>query len=671
VCPELTLLAGKPGGNGSLDGIGADARFWSPTGVVYDGTRYLYVVDSNNHVIRRVELSTGQVTTIVGSSGVPDNTDGFGGAARFNSPQQGTYDNSRYLYIADAGNSTIRKIDVATGQVATLAGSPGVPGSTDGVGASARFNRLEGLLYDGSQYLYVADTGNHTIRRIVVGTGQVTTLAGAPGIAGSADGSGAGARFNSPRGMAYDGSRYLYVADRANHVIRQIDVSTGTVSTLAGTAASRGTSDGVGTSARFSNPTDLAYGSAGYLWVTDYGNHTIRRVDLSTRQVTTLAGGASSAGSGDGIGTSARFANPRGLVYDGTQALFVADSGNSTIRRVDLATMAVTTLAGTAVSAGSADGTGANARFKSPSGLASDGARTLFVADVGNNTIRQLEIDTGRVTTLAGRAGTSGRLDGTGANALFAGSFGLAYDGSRYLYVSDATSNSIRRIDVSTGQVTTLAGGSGGAGSRDGQGSSAQFNFPLGLAYDGSRYLFVADGSNSTIRRVDVATGDVTTLAGTPGVIGNADGMGPSAQFYTPQALAHDGVRFLFVTDQNNPIIRRIDVGAREVTTLAGSRGAFGSVDGLGASARFGTLVSLAYDGSRYLFAGEYDLIRRVEIATGEVTTVIGQSGQRGLRTGPLSQARLNAPQGLTVLPGLGLAISSYFENSILIATGL
>ena len=332
---------------------------------------------------------SGGTSTLAGTAGTFGSADGTGASSRFNDPNGGTTDGTN-LYVADSVNHTIRKVVIATGEVTTLAGTAGLSGSTDNTGTSARFNDLHGITTDGTN-LYVADTGNHTIRKVVIATGEVTTLAGTAGLSGSADNTGTLARLNDPRGITTDGTN-LFVADSGNHTIRKVVIATGEVTTLAGTAGSLGSSDGVGPSARFNNPIGITTDGTN-LYVADSGNHTIRKVAIATRVVTTLAGIAGSLGSSDGAGPLARFNDPSGITTDGTD-LYVADSGNHTIRRVAVkevtAIGATTTLAGIPGSSGSADGTGATARFFLPSGITTDGER-LLVIDTGNNTVRAIE----------------------------------------------------------------------------------------------------------------------------------------------------------------------------------------------------------------------------------------------------------------------------------------
>ena len=320
----------------------------------------------------------------------------------------------------------------------TLAGSS-IAGSQNGAGRAAQFNSEMGVASDNAGNVYVADTYNSTIRKISP-DGVVTTLAGLAGRIGSANGVGSLARFFWPSGVAVDGGGTVYVADTYNSTIRKITPA-GSVSTFAGAAGLVGFSDGPGGSARFNQPISVAVGGNGVLYVADAGNNSIRRVTPGG-VVGTLAGWTN-AGYADGVGTNALLNGPAGVGVDGLGNVFVADTGNDTIRKIETNGV-VSTLAGLAGSAGSTDGAGADARFNGPAGLAADAAGNLFVADTYSYTIRRVATN-GTVTTIAGAPGRYGYRDGAGTNALFELASGIAVDGSGNVYVADTDNNVIRK----------------------------------------------------------------------------------------------------------------------------------------------------------------------------------------------------------------------------------
>src|SRR5256886_243047 len=404
------------------------------------------------------------------------------------------------------------------------------------------------------------------------------------------NGIGSQAIFNYPYATAVDGAGNVYVADTYNYTVRKITPA-GVVTTLAGLAGEDGSTDGTGSYARFSYMFGIAVDSAGNVYVTDFSN-TIRKI-TPAGVVTTLAGTPGGIGSADGTGSVARFNYPDALTVAGT-TLYVAEAYNSTIRKVT-STGVVTTFAGTAGAFGNVNGTGSAVRFNSPYGVAATSTGIIYVADSGNHEIRKITPARG-VTTFAGSATTDGggigSADGTGRIARFNYPNGVAVTGTT-VYVADTYNHTIRKI-TSNGVVTTLAGAAGVFGSADGTGSGAQFHLPFGVAADKAGNLYVADYSNSTIRKITSA-GVVTTLAGTAGVIGSADGTGSAAQFFYPFAVAVDGAGNVYVPDTNNYTVRKI-TPAGVVTTLAGLAGNHDYADGIGSNAGFGNLFCIAAD---------------------------------------------------------------------------
>ncbi len=557
----------------------------------------------------------------------PGAVDGSGSAARFHFPEGVAVDSDGYVYVADTYNHTVRKISPA-GSVATLAGLAGNRGSADGTGSHARFNEPRGVVVDSADNVYLADSGSHTIRKISP-AGDVTTLAGLAGQSGSADGTDSAARFNGPHGLAVDSAGNLYVADRWNHTIRKIS-SVGVVTTLAGRAGSWGSADGTGSSARFNNPWGVAVDSVGCLYVADRANFTIRKIGPDGA-VTTLAGNASVEDHKDGTGSAARFTAAAAVAVDGAGNVYVAD--RITIRKIGPGGL-VTTLAGNPEQYGNVDGIGPTAEFLRPGGVAVDREGNVYVADTENCMIRKVS-PAGGVTTLAGKGGRKpSSADGTGSAARFAWPHGVAVDGADNVYVADLLNCTIRKI-APGGVVTTLAGLAafedaqgnpvGGSGSTDGTGNAARFSSPFGVAVDRGGNVYVGDSGNRTIRKISPA-GDVTTLAGLAGQLGSADGTGSSARFHNPRGVAVDSAGNLYVADSWNHTIRKVTPSG-EVTTLAGQAGARGSADGTGSAARFNEPSGVAVDraGNVYVAEPRNNTVRKISPA-GVVTTLAGDA---------------------------------------------
>lgn len=308
---SVTTIAGNATAS-SIDGIGANAGFSNPAAIASDGT-YLYVADADNYIIRKIEISTRAVTTLAGKAGESGGTDGIGASARFYSPQ-GIATDGTNLYVVDASSQLyIRKIVIATGEVTTLS-------LHYGGGVFVPFTYVlqpYGIVIDGA-YLYVTDSEYSTVRKIEISTGNVTILAGTFRTYGSADGTGAEARFNFLQGIVSDGTN-LYVADSGNGSIRKIVISTGVVTTLVN---------------GLSRPGGIAMDGTSLYVVAD---NSICKFEISTGAMTAVAG-SSTPGLADAVGAGARFSRPNGITLVGT-SLYVADSGNNLIRMVDVSSV--------------------------------------------------------------------------------------------------------------------------------------------------------------------------------------------------------------------------------------------------------------------------------------------------------------------------------------------
>ena len=310
------------------------------------------------------------VTTFAGKDGA---------AFLFTYPSGMAVDIAGNVYVADEGNHRIRKI-TAAGEVSTLAGS-GTAGFSNAVGTTAQFDSPGGVAVDAAGNVYVADSGNHRIRKITA-AGVVSTLAGS-GVASFLDGTGAASRFDSPRGVAVDAAGNVYVADTVNNRIRKITAG-GVVTTLAGSAVA-GFLDGTGAAAQFFNPSGVAVDAAGNVYVADTLNNRIRKITAGA--VVTTVAGSGVGGFADGTGAAAQFFNPVGVAVDAAGNVYVADRFNNRMRKIT-GVGVVSTLAGSIP--GYLDGPGSAALFLSPSGVAVDAAGNLYVADTTNHFIRQI-----------------------------------------------------------------------------------------------------------------------------------------------------------------------------------------------------------------------------------------------------------------------------------------
>jgi len=403
-------------------------------------------------------------------------------------------------------------------------------GASTLAGNTANLTYVDATGTVGSQYFYTVTAVNaagesvassevsETVCRLMGGALQakvlaltsananVTTFAGSSGFSGLIDGTGSVARFSLPQGMTTDGN-FLYVADYLNNAIRRIDPATGAVTVFAGsTAGTSGSTDGTGTAARFLRPYDITSDGTN-LFVTDYNNCTVRQIVISTAVVSTLAGQVGTCATPvDGTGAAARFASPQGITTDGTN-LYVTE--NTAVRKVVIATGAVTTFAGsTNVTVGHVDATGTAARFNNLEGITTDGTN-LYVVDQYYGDVRKIVIATGAVSSFAGDyTAAAGSVDGTGTAARFNKPYGITTDGTS-LFVVEFYGDVVRKIAISSAAATTVAGtpntlnpgNPGIAGTTDGVGAAARFSSPQGITiYCGA--LYIGDNGNSSIRRI-------------------------------------------------------------------------------------------------------------------------------------------------------------------------
>ena len=458
-------------------------------------------------------------------------------------------------------------------------GSPGLTGNTDGVGSVAGFAYAGGVSVDGNGNLYVADTSNHTIRKVTQG-GEVTTLAGLAGTPGASDGNGSGARFNNPGGVTVDSYGNVFVADTNNHTIRKIS-STGLVTTFAGSAGIIGSGDGPGNAARFNYPNGVVVDLEGSVFVADTNNHTIRKI-TAARAVSTLAGTAGSLGSTDATGSAARFNFPMGIAVDLARRVIVADQFNHTIRRVTSGGV-TSTVAGTPGSAGAADGHAATAGFNYPAGVAVDTLGTIFVADTSNGTIRRMESN-GWVSTIGSMAGALGFVDGQGVNARFNGPVGIATRSAGVIYVADMNNSRVSRgtaepeIEVANALGTTMEDGV----------SSVNFGnvavgATMGLTFT-IRNVGAADLLGLNVSCVGANAGDFTTSPLTSSILTP----GGSTSFtvnYHPSSSGSQTATLLISSNDSDEGIFDIALLGNSSALEAWRKANFGSPDNAGAGA--------------------------------------------------------------------------------------
>jgi DNA-binding beta-propeller fold protein YncE len=624
-----TTLAGQPGtfttGNTNLvdAAVGANARFFVPYGIVYDSaTAHLYVTDYGNSAIRKVHPTTGATTTIAGAYPTPSSSflnHATGTSGRLSNPLGLTVLGGT-LYVADLGNNRIRTLSTtAPYALGTLAGS-GVAGSSNSTLLVARFRNPGGITHDGT-HLYVADSSNHMIRKIDIAGNAVTTIAGSTTDGYLNHATGTSARFYIPRGILfsnYGGSNVLYVSDYYNHAIRRISLTAPyAVTTLVGNGATGSATDTTRINGRLAFPHHLTSPSAGAseFYVADSSNRRVQKINLAADEFTTLVGKTGLQGSTNGTATTSSFRTAWAMARVGN-SIYIADYYNHCIRKLSMIDGSTTTYAGSCsgASEGSyANGTLAAARFNGPRAIAYDGTSKLYIADALGNRVRVIDMTAETVSLFAG-TGTAGGTNGAGATvATFSSPSSLAFNPDKtILYVGDTNNYVIRAINMATVVVSTFVGTVGMNANTDGTGAAARFWTPYALVSDGTTYLYVADATNNNIRRVTMATGVVTTLAGptvTTQLEGAVNGTGTSARFYGSGSIAPDGNGNLYVADRLNGAIRKVNIASGAVTTFAGVMDLSHEVNGiLNGTERLFLPIGILYTDSGIFIGGESNI---------------------------------------------------------------
>ena len=654
-----TIVGGKD--NVGDNGPATASRLQIPVSVAVDGAGNLYIADSSNFRVRRVDAQ-GTITTIAGTGERGYSGDGGPAVeAELGSISDVAVDGAGNLYIADTQNNRIRRVD-ASGTITTVAGTEVQGyGGDGGPAVEAWLNRPAGVAVDSAGNLYIGDIENNRIRRVDA-SGTITTVAGT-GVRGySGDGGPAvEAQLFFPADVAVDSAGNLYISSGLGRRVRRVDAATGTITTIAGTGERGYSGDGgPATMATFRDTRDVGVDGAGNIYITDRGGNRIRRVDTSGT-ITTVAGSGGRSFrfervySEEGIpALEARLFSPECVAVDAAGNIYIADSFNHRIRRVDTSGT-ITTVAGTGGEFSGDGGSAILARLFYPRGVAVDDSDNLYIADTGNDQIHRVDTS-GTITTIAG-TGEFG-YSGDGGPALAAQldfPYDVSADGEGNIYVADSFNHRIRRVDAS-GTITTVAGtGERGYSGDEGPALAGNLSYPRGVEVDDAGNLYIADSLNNRIRRVD-ASGTITTIAGT-GEFGYSGDGGPAfaAQVGQPEAVAFDSAGNLYIADTFNHRIRRVDhMGT--ITTVAGiGEGDFSGDGDPALAAQLNGPRGIAVDdvGNIYIAEGN-NRIRMVD-TSGTITTIAGPrqddffSGGYNRESGKGNDVLLSNPSDVSV----------------------
>ncbi len=719
---KISTVAGGAGNGYSGDGGPATAaRLNCPTGVAVDAQGNIYIAYRDNHRIRRVAAADGLITTFAGT-GTPGSIGDNGDAklAQLNTPYRVLLDKQGNLLIADSENHRIRKV-AADGKITTMAGTGVLGAAGDGGPATnAQLNFPIGMALDADGNLFVADSDNHKTRRIAAADGVISTIAGT-GVRGNTGdgGDAAAARIGFPEGVWVDAQKNIFIADTFNDRIRRIAAATGIINTVAGNGLNGYSGDGTSaTGTRLNCPTEIITDAAGRLLIADRDNHRVRIVqavptgdttapaialtapttnptlttsaspltlngtatdangvvqvqwvndrgfsgnaagtnawaalniplligtnnltvtafDISGNSssvqlavsfnpqqlVSTLAGNGTFGGAGDGgAAVSAQLFAPRAVAVDGQGNVFVADTQNHRIRKIAPSGV-ITAFAGTGILGSSGDGGPATeATLNEPRSVIADSAGNVYIGDYRNHRVRKVAPD-GKISTVAGTGIEGDRGDGGPATqAEMSLPLGLALDTQGNLYIAETGGNRVRKVNASDGKIATVAGtGDVGFSGDGGPATAARFDFLSGLAVDRQGNLYIVDQGNYRLRKVNASDGRISTIAGTgtPGYNGD-DIPASTAQLNETRLITLDAAGDLYLADQVNNRIRKITLSSGVITTVAGSGiGGFGGDNGAPATAllNFPTGVAVDAQGNLFIADGSNHRIRKVQAA--------------------------------------------------------
>ena len=562
-------------GNGKTAFLGdggpaAAASLYTPSGVACDSQGNVYIADTTNYVIRKVD-ATGTIRTIAGIGSVKGSS-GNGGpalqAALFN-PTGVLVDKNGNVFIADTGNNWIRVL--SPGGILTLyggidrsaIGSPFSGGGDPTVATNAILAGPTSLAMDGAGTLYFVEPNLYRIR-IITAQGKIAPFAGTNTQGGSGDAGLATSANLGVLGVAVDRNNNVLIADGNNNRVRIVTAADGIINTLAG--------NGI---ASFS-PHGLAVLN-GFLYFSDTNNNRIRRYNLSTQEISLVAGNGAASYAGDTASSDepanggkvingalgASINGPRGIAFDKNGNLFIADTANNRVREVVNADQDMITAAGTGTASTTGDGgVATNATLHTPAGVAVDGAGNLYISEQAGNVVRQVNPN-GVITTVAGTgiAGPPGAETGVGINQNLSGPQGLAIDSSGALLIADSGNNRVRRL-TSDGTITTIAGtGVSGYTGDGGPAVAATLRAPTGVYVDSAGNIYISDTSNYRIRRVD-PSGNISTVAGNGSAGYNGDGS-PATNYSLngPSALVSTSACSVAIADSSNLRIRELSSG--------------------------------------------------------------------------------------------------------------
>ncbi|THU32515.1 T9SS type A sorting domain-containing protein [Niastella caeni] len=630
---KISTLAGGSIGDGKrATEIGIALTDALTEGVAIDAAENLYILDMANYRIRKVSAATGIISTYAGNGSVTVSGDGgpalTAGLGYVNAM---TCDRAGNIYFSLSGS--LRKIDVVTGIITTIAGTGTYGFSGDGgLAINAQIQGGSALTVDTFGNIYLTQTNR--IRKITAATGIITTVAGTGTLGNSGDGGLAiNANLAGASALTTDNAGNLYFAEYTGNVIRKVTIATGIITRYAGrgTAQGFGGDGGPALAAQFNRPYGIATDAAGNLYLSD--NNRIRKINAATGIINTIAGNGPGTTTGDGGDASyASFSDPRHLLVSPAGNVYINDYKHHVIRKITAATNIISNHCGNySRGVSGIGGLASLAQLYQSFYISVDRPGNIYLSDLHNHKIYRIEAATGIINTVAG-TGNQGLNHGNGGPATAANIVaptGVVTDTSGNFYFIE-NGMAVRKVNTATGIITRVAGGIQYGYSGDGgPATSALFNRANALALDKAGNLYISDKENHVIRKITAATGIITTVAGSgiAGLSGDS-GLATLAKLDKPAGVAVDRSGNIYISDSYNSLIRRVDGVTGIITTFAGVHGSAGyNYDNrLATTATISTPLGITVDkDDNVIFASQLGFrVRKVTIATGIITTIAG-----------------------------------------------
>jgi sugar lactone lactonase YvrE len=581
-------------------------------------------------------LAPGYITTVAGGSQYAGEGQ-IAISAILTSPRDVALDAAGNLYIVDDVEGKVRKVDRITGIMTTVAGTGALSGNSTGPAVATALLAPSGIAMDSANNLFILSGGY--ISKVDLTSGLLTTVAGNGTYPFVPDvGPAASVGFTPGGRIAIDARNNIFVTDGFSASVRKLEAATGLVTLFAGTGvAGFGGDSGPATQAQLNGPSGIAVSSDGSVYFSESINNRVRKVSSQTGIISTVAGNGLSG--------------PFGLKLDSNGNLLLAETYGNRIRKVNPQTGSIATVAGTGSANFTGDGGSAvSAALNSPSDMFADAAGNVWIADQGNKRVRKIDARTGFISTVAG-AGQRDLGDGKTATAASVSlPFGVRVDAAGNIYIADTSNNRVRKVDAA-GVIRTVAGGGNGTNLDNVPATSVALPQPTGLALDGANNLFVLT-NGSQLFRIDAA-GIIHRVSGSPAASGYSGDNGPAinAKLHTVNSkIALDSSGNLYIADNYNNRVRKIDAGTQTITTVAGNGQPGSSGEGVPATSAAVSTSSIVVDAAGNLYIGGNNRVREVSAQTGIITTIAG-NGQVGSSgdDGPATLAALDEPLGLVL----------------------